>query len=166
MKGDGAMAQTASAVYLKTLLDYYEDEVMGVAYFLGLAEHFDGGSARGKLTLLAEVERRAADAVLPLLEKHGLVPRDEAMLKALGETHVERHRRYSWTEFVAYMAARYPAYVDDFEALERLAPDDDLPALKALTHHEIVAIEFAHKEIAGDPDSLAPLREYLNRSGA
>ena len=32
MKGDEAMAQpqTATKAYLKTLLEYYEDEVMGV----------------------------------------------------------------------------------------------------------------------------------------
>ncbi len=156
------MARTASAVYLKTLLEYYEEEVMGVAYFNGLAEHIDGGAERGKLTLLAEVERRAADAVRPLLEKHGLVPRDAAVLESLGESHIERHRRYSWTEFVTYMIARFPAFVDDFEGLEHLAPEADLPALKLLTHHEVMTIEFAQKEIAGDPDSMVPLREYLD----
>ncbi len=165
MDGSRAMAQpqTASTIYLKTLLEYYEEEVMGVAYFNGLAEHIDGGAERGKLTLLAKVERRAAEAVRPLLEKHGLVPRDESVLESLGASHVERHQGYSWTEFVAYMAARYPAFVDDFEALERLAPEADLPALKLLTDHEVVAIDFANKEIAGDPNSLAPLREYLDR---
>ena len=99
--------------------------------------------------------------MVPLLEKYGLVPRDDAALESLGESHVEGHQHYSWTEFVAYMIARYPAYIDDFEGLERLAPEDDLPALKLLTHHEVVTIEFAHKESAGDPDSEVPLREYL-----
>jgi dimethylamine/trimethylamine dehydrogenase len=157
-----AQPQTASTAYLKTLLDYYEEEVSAVTYFNGLAEHIDGGAARGKLRLLAEVERRAADSVLPLLEKYGLTPRDAAVLDSLGATHIERHRHHSWVEFVRYMIARYPAYVDEFEALERMAPEEDLPALKVLTHHEVVTIEFAHKEIAGDADSLAPLREYLD----
>ena len=165
MEGDEAMAQpqTATKAYLKTLLEYYEDEVMGVPYFQGLAEHIDGGAEREKLILLADVERRAAEVTRPLLDKHGLVPRDAAVLESLGAGHVARHRHYSWADFVAYMAARYPAYIDEFEALERLAPEDDLPALKLLTHHEVVAIDFANKEIAGDPDSLAPLREYLDR---
>ncbi len=66
-------------------------------------------------------------------------------------------------EMMAYMVARYPAYLDEFEALERLAPKDDIPALKRLTHHEVVAIDFANKEIALDPDSMASLREYLDR---
>ncbi len=168
MEDDGATGrpQTASAAYLKTLLQYYEEEASAVAYFHGLAEHIDGGAEREKLMLLAEVERRAAEVVRPLLEKYGLVPRDDAVLEALGESHVERHQRYSWTEFVAYMIARYPAYVDDFEGLERLAPEEDLPVLKMLTDHEIVTIDFANREIAGDPDSLAPLRDYLDRPTA
>ena len=164
MEGAEAMAQprTASKIYLKTLLQYYEEEASAVAYFNGLAEHIDGGAARAKLRLLAEVERRAADAVLPLLEKYGLVPRDDAVLESLGESHVEQHQHHSWTQFVAYMIARYPAYIDDFEGLESLAPEEDLPALKLLTHHEVLTIEFAHKERAGDPDSAARLREYLD----
>jgi dimethylamine/trimethylamine dehydrogenase len=154
---------TDNTVYLETLLEYYEEEVMGEAYFYGLADHIGGAVEREKLALLAEVERRAADVVQPLLEKHDLVPRDESLLKALGEADVEGHRHYSWMELMAYMAGRYPAYLDEFEALERLAPEDDRPALKQLTHHEVVAIDFANKEIAGDPDSLASIREYLDR---
>jgi hypothetical protein len=42
-----------------------------------------------------------------------------------------------------------------------MAPEGDLYALNTLTAHEVVAIEFAEKELAGDPDSVAPLRRYL-----
>ncbi len=152
---------TNNALYLETLLKYYEDEVMGEAYFHRLADHIGGTAEREKFALLAEVERRAADVVRPLLEKHGLTPRDKSILKVLGEADVERHRHFSWMEMMAYMAGRYPAYLDEFEALERLAPKDDMPALKLLTRHEVVAIDFANKEITGDPDSLASIREYL-----
>ena len=155
---------TDNAVYLETLLKYYEDEVMGEAYFYGLANHIGGAVERKKLALLAQVERRAADVVLPLLKKHGLMPRDKSVLKALGETHVIRHRHFSWMEMMEYMVGRYPAYLDEFEALERLAPEDDIPALKLLTYHEVVAIDFANKEIALDPDSMVSLQEYLNHS--
>ncbi len=149
--------------YLKTLLDYYEEEIMGEAYFNALAEHFDGEGERGKLHLLARVERRAAGVVQPLLHKHGLTARNEAVLKSLGEADVAAHQGYSWRELMAYMAARYPAYLDDFDGLERLAPDADVPALKLLTRHEIAAIEFAGMEMAGEVDSTAPLHRYLEQ---
>ena len=149
--------------YRKTLLDYYEEEIMGEAYFNALAEHFDGEGQRDKLRLLARVERRAAEVVQPLLQKHDLTARSEAVLKSLGEADVAAHQGYSWRELVAFMAARYPAYLDDFDGLERLAPQADVPALKLLTLHEVAAIEFADKEVAGESDSAAPLHRYLEQ---
>ena len=164
MAGDRTMAHsgTDNADYRERLLLYYEEEVMGEAYFNGLARYFSGAVEREKLAWLAKVEHRAGEVIRPLLEKHGLVPRDVSVLKPLGEAHVERRRRYSWADLMAYMVARYPAYLEEFKELERLAPEDDLPALKLLTHHEVVTIDFANREIAGDPDSLASIREYLD----
>ena len=145
--------------YLKTLLSYYEEEIEGEAYFYGLVDHFE---EQDKLTVLARVERRAAESVVPLLEKYKLVPGDESKLKARGESYVQRHASFGWFEFMTYMVNRYPGYLEDFTALEKMAPEEDLYALNNLTEHEVAAIEFAKRELAGDPDSLAPLRDYLN----
>jgi hypothetical protein len=149
-----------SEIYLQTLLSYYEDEIMGEAYFYGLARHFDECE---KLVLLARVERRAAESIRPLLDKYDLTPRNESKLRILGESHVERHRSYTWPGFMEYIVKRYPGYLEEFKALECMAPDEDLYALSILTDHEVVAIEFAEKEIAEDPNSLAPLHEYLRQ---
>ncbi|MCP5091881.1 MAG: hypothetical protein GY949_13255, partial [Gammaproteobacteria bacterium] len=83
--------------YLDTLLRYYEEEINGESYFMGLAEHF---SERDKTILLARCERVAAQAVEPLLEKHSLKPRPESDLLDEGREHVARHRDYSWHEFM------------------------------------------------------------------
>ncbi len=157
---------TDNATYLKTLLLYYEEEIMGEAYFHALADHFDVAAEREKLAVLAAVERRAADVVRPLVDKHGLVPRDASVLKALGEGAIGRHRHFTWRELMTRITVRFPAYLDEFDALEKMAPEDDLPVLKQLTYHEVVTIDFAYKEIAGDPDSLAPLRHYLDHGTA
>ena len=150
----------ATDKYLKTLLSYYEEEIEGEAYFYGLVNHFE---EQDKLTVLAKVERRAAESVLPLLEKYELIPRQESELKARGENYVGRHASFDWFEFMTYMVNGYPGYLEDFTALERMAPEEDLYALNNLTDHEVAAIEFAKRELAGDPDSLAPLFGYLNR---
>ena len=147
-----------SKQYLQTLLRYYEEEISGEAYFYALADHFD---EREKVILLARIERRAAEAVLPLLEKYGLTPRDETVCHSEGKSHLKLHQSQSWPEFMAYMIKRYPGYVDDFRALEQMAPDADLPALNLLTQHEVAVIDFAQKEIAGDPHSINPLLRYL-----
>ncbi|MCP4490321.1 MAG: hypothetical protein GY820_23820 [Gammaproteobacteria bacterium] len=144
--------------YLETLLQYYEEEISGEAYFYRLAEHF---SEPDKTILLARAERVAAQAVAPLLEKYGLVPRDELVLREEGLSHVAPHQNYSWREFMVYIVERYPTYLDDFRALERMAPDADLPRLEVLTEHEVVVIEFAEKELSGDASSTAPVLRYL-----
>ena len=43
-----------------------------------------------------------------------------------------------------------------------MAPKEDHLVLKILTDHEVAAIEFARREIAGDPDSLDSLNQYLH----
>lgn len=154
--------KTLMSKYLDTLLLYYEEEIMGEAYFCGLADHFDGPGEREKLTLLAEVERHAAAALRPLLQKHGLVPRTDEELKQTEWESIEQHGAWSWAELMKYMSVRYPLYMDDFEELEKMAPEEDLPPLKFLTAHEVAAIEFAQKEVAGESDSVEPLRRYLD----
>ena len=148
----------ATDKYLKTLLSYYEEEIEGEAYFYGLVDHFE---EQEKLTVLARVERRAATSVVPLLEKYDLIPRDASELKTRGESYVGRHASFDWFEFMTYIVKRYPDYLEDFTALKRMAPEEDLYALNILTDHEVAAIEFAKRELAGDPDSLAPLYDYL-----
>ncbi len=148
----------ASPDYLVTLLEYYEAEIMGEAYFYGLAEHFDESD---KMDLLARIERDAARAVEPLLQKYGLESRDEAELERLGQDYIKLHQSHSWQEFMIYIVERYPGYLDEFKTLEAMAPAEDLPALNLLTEHEVAVIDFAKKELAGDPDSLAPLMRYL-----
>ncbi len=150
----------ATDKYLKTLLSYYEEEIEGEAYFYGLVDHFE---EQEKLTVLARVERHAASSVVPLLEKYDLVPRDESELKTRGESYVGRHASFDWFEFMTYIVKRYPDYLEDFTALKRMAPEGDLYALNILMDHEVAAIEFAKRELAGDPDSLAPLYDYLHQ---
>ena len=52
--------------YLRTLLSYYEEEIEGEAYFYGLVDHFE---EQDELKMLARVERRAAESVVPLKKK-------------------------------------------------------------------------------------------------
>jgi len=149
--------------YEGTLLLYFEEEIMGEAYFNGMAERFETPSQKRNLTLLAEVERFTAEAVRPLLEKHGLVARPDPVLHQLGREQIDKSASLGWDGFVDYMVERYPEYMPAFYALEAMAPVEDLKELKILTQHEVVVIDFARKEQAGDPDSSKPLLDYLGR---
>lgn len=147
-----------SELYLKTLLQYYEEEVVGETYFYTLAKQFEETE---KTILLARVERRAANAVVPLLEKYQLIPRTELDMKKEGRADTAAHDHYSWIGFMEHILDRYPGYLDDFSSLEAMAPAADLEAIKILTDHEVAVIDFAKREIAGDPGSIEPLLSYL-----
>ena len=130
----------------------------GEAYFYGLIP-FMGEDE--KLVLLARVERQAAASILPLIEKHGLGPRETGKLRQEGLAHVDQHKDLSWPEFMRYIVDRYPGYLEEFSALEAMAPEEDLKYLRELTQHEVLAIEFAQRELAGDHKSTESLRAYL-----
>ena len=85
--------------YLDTLLQYYEEEVSGEAYFYGLAEHFPEVE---KTVLLAKAERVAAQSIEPLLAKYGLEPRARSLLYQEGRDSVQHHQALSWKEFMVH----------------------------------------------------------------
>jgi len=147
--------------YEETLVAYFEGEIEGETYFHGLAEHFGEEGAAEKLHLLGEVERCAADVMRPVLARHGLRPRDTAVLRESGRAYIARDKDRNWAGFIDHVVDFYPTYVVQFEALERMAPPDDQEALKRLTDHEHAAIAFAKREQAGDPASAESLRDYI-----
>lgn len=147
--------------YEATLVAYYEEEVAGDAYFATLADRAESGAAAEALRLLAAVERRTAELMAPLLDRHGLKARDEATLLAWGREVAEPHLAMTWPQLVERMATLYPSYMPMFEALERMAPPEDLAVLQTVTAHEAAAIAFAEREHAGEPDSTEPLRDFL-----
>ena len=74
--------------YLKTLLLYYEEELIGEAYFKALANGFTLEHQKQKMQLIATIERYAANSVIPLINKYGLKSRPNEKLHKLG--HIGR----------------------------------------------------------------------------
>jgi len=151
--------------YLDTLQLYYEEEIEGEAFFAAIAERLEDRTEREKMQLMADVETRAAAAVAPLLQKHGLTPRDRDELHANGRKQAGALKP-DYAALIAEWQRDFPEFMDDFEGLEAMAPAEDLPALKVLTAHEVAAIRFLDAEVAGKADSAAPLRTYLETGTA
>lgn len=146
--------------YLETLQLYYEEEVEGEAYFHELAKAFDNPDHKAKLLLLAEVEKHAAEAVVPLLKRHGLTPRPAEMLQDMGRKDAQTTAP-DWAVLIAGMNKSYPGYLVSFETLEAMAPDKDRRRLSFLTEHEVAAIKFLDLEATDPATSTKPLHDYL-----
>jgi len=158
-------ARIPESTYLQTLLRCFEEEVEGEAFFAALAGRLERADHRRKMRLLARVERRAAAATQPLIDRHGLVPREAPELQASGRAQAAEMTT-DWPRLVAGMRAEFPAYVEEFRRLEAMAPPQDRPALQALTAHEVAAVEFLARELADDPASTRPLEDYLRAGGS
>lgn len=146
--------------YLETLLLYYEEEIEGEAYFEALAERFSPEDNRQKMQLLAHVENITAAAMRPLIEKYGLTPRGTHELRASGKAQALAAQS-NWVALIEEMQRDFPEYISAFEKLEAMAPVEDLPGLKIATAHEVAAVDFLNREAINDPDSTAPLHEFI-----
>lgn len=153
----------SASEYLPTLKLYYEEEIMGEAYFTGLARYFHKPQQQEKLMLLSSIERCVADAVRPLLDRHGVTPRSDNELHAIGLEEVYRYKNAEWHDFVENILQTFPGYMDEFAALEAIAPKEDISLLEPFTSHEVAGIEFAKKDMLGDPESTQILKDYIRK---
>ncbi|NRB36226.1 MAG: hypothetical protein HRU31_16090 [Rhodobacteraceae bacterium] len=146
--------------YLETLVQYYDEEIEGEAYFETLANLTADPTQKEALSLLAQVEHHAAKGVAPLLVKHSLTPGDAAALRASG--HKDAAGSWAgWDELLDDMDSTYSGYLDDFRALEALGPSEDQPILAFLSEHEVAAIAFLEKARSDLNAAMTPLRNYL-----
>ena len=122
--------------YRGLLLLAYEEELMGEILFADIATKLaDPGQAQ-KMQLMSQVERHTADAVRPLLQRHGLTPR----------TDEELHR--------LVLSATSQDPLDWQERMERALEGGDGPSLQEYVD------EFL--ELEGPPifDSIPPQRPW------
>ncbi len=154
-----AAKTTASKEYLRLLLQYYEEEISGIAYFTALSKYL---GKENLFILLAEIEVLAGETIEPLLLKYSLNPRPKAVLEDIGKLHAKDHINLKWGGFIDHIINHYPKYLDEFDELSAMAPIEDKATLNMLTQHEIATIDFARMEKSSMPNSTEPLRRYIN----
>lgn len=158
-------ATTPTQKYLDTLLLYYEEEVEGEVYFQALGDRLDDTAQKAKMVLMADVERYASASVEPLLAKYQLTPRSKKELAQSGLEHAHSSS-LDWIAILKGMTKTFPGYIDMFKGLEAMAPVEDRPMLEILTAHEVAALDFLHLELKGDPNSISPMKHYLETGTA
>jgi hypothetical protein len=157
---DATAAARASAVaglagrpkdYRGLLLLAYEEELMGEILFADIATKLaDPGQAQ-KMQLMSQVERHTADAVRPLLQRHGLTPRTDEELHRLVLSATSQDP-LDWQEWMerALEGGDGPSlqeYVDEFLELEALGPAEDQEILEFFTEHERALLRFMQLEL-------------------
>jgi len=132
--------------YTLRVLEAYEDEVAGAAYFDGLALTYPQQSAF--FGRCAALERATASQLSALLRKYQLTPRAPTTLEERDALDTRRDSHGDWRKLMQQSIELYAQYVADFKALELMGPAEDQPILAALTAHEVQLIEWMQAEIA------------------
>lgn len=138
----------------------YEEEISGEGYFACLAGHFSG-RPRDALLMIARMERVTATALRALIVRHGIGTTDQAALMAGGKAEAAAQEGITWDSLTRSMAEEYLVYMEEFDQLARLAPESDQAPITIAVQHERALIDFARREVAGDPRSLEPIVQFL-----
>jgi len=130
--------------YTLLVLEAYEDEVAGAAYFEGLALAYPQQSSF--LQKCATLERSTANRLLELLRKYQLTPSARTTLEQRGALDARMEAASDWETLIQQSIQSYARYVAEFQALEAMGPVEDQPILAALTAHEAQLIEWMQAE--------------------
>ena len=133
-----------SIQYTLQVLEAYEDEVAGAAYFDGLALAYPQQSAF--FERCAALERETATQLSALLQKYQLTPRAQTTLEERGALDARKDAGSDWKRLMQQSIKSYARYVTEFKALEAIGPVEDQRILAALTAHEIQLIEWMQAE--------------------
>ncbi|HWJ18595.1 MAG TPA: hypothetical protein VNR65_07710 [Geobacterales bacterium] len=133
-----------SIQYTLQVLEAYEDEVAGAAYFDGLALAYPQQSAF--FERCAALERETATQLSALLQKYQLTPRAQTTLEERGALDARKDAGSDWKRLMQQSIKSYARYVTEFKALEAMGPVEDQHILAALTAHEIQLIEWMQAE--------------------
>jgi len=150
---DAVTATNDEAVRL--WVESYQGEVLGEAYFAGMAARNTDPALREKIELLRCLERSTKELLEPVITRLGIPAEpDKAMLDAAGNvTDVEYLPML--TSFVGAAAE----YLGRYTRLRSLVEPSDASIVDQLIAHELAFELFARRELAGETDtSTEPIR--------
>ena len=78
-------------------------------------------------------------------------------------TRIQELGQFDWDGFIRKAHREWPAYLEHFEHIERLAQARGEHGLKFLVDHEQALLEFVHLELAnpGSDEALVPMKSYI-----
>ena len=133
-----------NARYTALVLEAYEDEVAGAAYFDGLALAYPHHTSF--FQKCAALERTTANRLIGLLRKYQLTPSAQATLEERGRLDARTDATSDWTMLMQQSIKSYAVYVAEFKALEAMGPAEDQSILAVLAAHEVQLIEWMRGE--------------------
>ena len=133
----------------------YQGEVLGEVFFAGIAEHLDDGDRAAKMRVLATLERRTREAMVPSLERAGLSTESDPDSVSAGQALADGVASVSWADLMASFEPVTTRYAAMYARIGQLCPAEQATA-DLLVAHELALSEFGRHELTGaGQDSLA-----------
>jgi hypothetical protein len=136
-------------------VESYQGEVLGEAYFAGMAERITDPALREKIELLTCLERSTKELLEPVIKRLGVPAEpDQAVVDAAGNvTDVE------YLPMLKTFVAAAAEYLGRYTRLRSLVEPPDASIVDQLIAHELAFELFARRELAGEDDnSTEPIR--------
>ena len=150
-------------VYRKGVVQAWQGELWGKAFFEQLAVSTDDADHRAKWQVLAALEEATGNRIAPLIADDSDLP--SASVNQSVESTVEVYQNLPWHEAMARMMIILDPAIERFRALLAQAPVEDRDVMQILVDHEVALKQFAERELAGDNDiSLDPVRAVIKRA--
>jgi hypothetical protein len=136
-------------------VESYQGEVLGEAYFAGMAGRITDPVLRAKIDLLTCLERSTKELLEPVIRRLGVAAEpDQAMVDAAGSvTDVQ------YLPMLKSFVGAAAEYLGRYTRLRSLVEPSDAPIVDQLIAHELAFELFARRELAGENDtSTEPIR--------
>ncbi|MCV7257964.1 hypothetical protein [Mycobacterium shimoidei] len=136
-------------------VESYQGEVLGEAYFAGMAKRVTDPVLREKVDLLRCLERSTKELLEPVIKRLGVAAEpDQAILDAAGNV-----ADVEYLPMLQTFATAAAEYLGRYTRLRKLVEPSDAAIVDQLIAHELAFELFARRELAGDSDdSTEPIR--------
>jgi hypothetical protein len=135
----------------------YQGEVLGEAFFSGVAARLDDAERARRMRVLATLERRTKDAVAPALERAGISTEPDPEMLQVAEALAPASASGTWEDFMTSVVNVTDQFLLLYRRIGELTPAERETA-ELLVAHEIALGDFARAELAGDTaTSLNPV---------
>jgi hypothetical protein len=148
--------------YIEGLRQSFYGEIVAEGFYRHLSLATADGYRRTALSLIAEVERTTHQRLAPFAARFGIHLTDEERDRRL-RARIQTQGQFDWDVFIRTAHREWPAYLHEFEDLERLAKARGEHGLSFLVDHERALLEFVRLELAdpASPQALLPMTRYI-----
>jgi hypothetical protein len=126
----------------------YQGEVLGEALFGRMADQIDDEDHKAKMRVLAELERRTKESMVPALERAGLSTEPDPESLRTAEV-LSGAAGTPWHDLLATFEPITAQFCAMYRRIGDLAPSESETS-ELLVAHELALRNFARAEIAGD----------------